>query len=133
MTRRVPGARAAGRAPAPAPALAGALALALLGVLAVGCAKKAAVVRPTREACQEAFIHVGVSQARAAGMPEETAQAVEVAARQVIAGDVALAHSSNLLQPAQRGCAQVRSSWSFRAARRQSTWAAVYSAWHFFT
>lgn len=89
MTRLVPGARAAGRAPAPALAGALALALALLGVLAVGCAKKAAVVRPTREACQEAFIHVGVSQARAAGMPEETAQAVEVAARQVIAGDVA--------------------------------------------
>ena len=68
-------------------ALAGALAL--VGALAGGCAKKTQVVRPTREACQEAFIHVGVSQARAAGMPEETAQAVEAAARQVIAGDSA--------------------------------------------
>lgn len=63
--------------------------LALVGALVAGCAKKAGVVRPTREACQEAFIHVGVSQARAAGMPEETAQAVEAAARQVIAGDSA--------------------------------------------
>ncbi|MCC6996955.1 MAG: hypothetical protein IT370_20245 [Deltaproteobacteria bacterium] len=69
--------------------LAGALALVLglSGALVAGCAKKAGVVRPTREACQEAFIHVGVSQARAAGMPEETARAVAVAARQVIAGD----------------------------------------------
>ena len=72
---------------------AGALVLALVlvpvGGVVIGCGKKAAVVRPSREACQEAFIHVGVSQARAAGMPEETAQAVEAAARQVMAGDSA--------------------------------------------